>query len=74
VQKCQPHACLFHFVLELAIRKFKENWRRFNSNGAQVFLVCAGDVNLLEEQISLKKPRALLDASKNIFIGGKYKK
>jgi hypothetical protein len=53
------HAYLFHSALELAIRKVKKNWRRFNSNGAQELLVYADDVNLLEEHMSQKNKSSI---------------
>ena len=38
---------LFNFVLEYAIRRFKENQDELKSNGTSLSLVYADDVNIL---------------------------
>jgi hypothetical protein len=57
---------LFNFALEYALRKVEENQVRLNLNGTHQPLVCADDLNLLEDNINTinKNTETLIDAGK----------
>jgi hypothetical protein len=54
-----------NFLLEYAIRKIQENQMRQKLNGTHQLLVCADDVNLLENNITIikKNTETLIDAN-----------
>jgi hypothetical protein len=61
---------LINFVLEYANRKVQENQARPKLNGTHQLLVCAGDVNPLEDNIGTinKNTETLTDTSKVVGL------
>jgi hypothetical protein len=53
---------LFNFALKYVIRKVEENREAFKYNETSLLLVYADDVNLLDENINVRKPRNSIDA------------
>jgi hypothetical protein len=60
----------FNFTLEYAIGRVKENQERLKLNGTHQLLACAGDVNIVGENVDNidKNTEALLDASKKFGL------
>jgi hypothetical protein len=72
------HSMLFNFALECVIRKVQENRVGLKVNGTGQLLAYADDVNLLGDDIGIKKESTgtLTDASKEVgreVILEKYK-
>jgi hypothetical protein len=61
---------LFHFALEYAIRKIKENQVGLKLSGTHQLLAYADDVNLLADNIDTikKNTESLIDASKEVGL------
>jgi hypothetical protein len=61
---------LFSFALEYAIRKIQENQVRLKLNGTYQLLICADDVNLLDDNIDTvkKNTETSIDTSKEVGL------
>jgi hypothetical protein len=59
---------LFSFALEFAIRKVQENQVGLKLNGTHKLLVCADEVNILEDNIDTIKTGTLIDANKGVGL------